>query len=56
VRERTAELYREHGATVLRICRARLADRGEAEDAAQQVFLSAHRALLNGAVSVEPGA
>ena len=52
--ERTAALYREHGGTVQRICRARLFDRGEAEDAVQQVFLSAHRALLNGSEPLEP--
>jgi RNA polymerase sigma-70 factor (ECF subfamily) len=53
-RERTEELYREHGAAVATLCRSLLRDRGEAEDATQQVFLSAHRALLNGAVPREP--
>jgi RNA polymerase sigma-70 factor (ECF subfamily) len=50
----TEELYREHGHAVGALCRSLLRDRVEAEDAAQQVFLSAHRALLNGAVLREP--
>lgn len=50
----TEALYREHGAAVASLCRSLLRDRGEAEDAAQQVFLSAHRALLNGAELREP--
>ncbi len=50
----TEALYREHGAAVASLCRSLLRDRGEAEDAAQQVFLSAHRALLNGAEPREP--
>jgi RNA polymerase sigma factor (sigma-70 family) len=50
----TERLYREHGVAVAAFCRSLLHDRGEAEDAAQQVFLSAHRALLNGAVPREP--
>ena len=33
-----------------------LRDRVEAEDASQQVFVSAHRALLSGAVPREPAA
>ena len=53
-RSRTEALYRQHGAAVFRICRAVLRDRDDAEDAAQQVFLSAHRALLGGAVPREP--
>jgi RNA polymerase sigma-70 factor, ECF subfamily len=50
----TEALYREHGAAVAGLCRSLLRDHGEAEDATQQVFLSAHRALLNGAVPREP--
>src|ERR1700759_2200752 len=50
----TEWLYREHGAAVAGLCRSLLRDRGEAEDATQQVFLSAHRALLNGATPREP--
>jgi RNA polymerase sigma factor (sigma-70 family) len=53
---RTDALYREHHALVDTICRLLLRDCGEAEDAAQQVFLSAHRALLNGVVPREPAA
>ena len=53
-RSQTEALYLQHGAAVFRICRAVLRDRGEAEDATQQVFLSAHRALLGGAVPREP--
>ena len=45
---RTEELFRQHGRMVGGLCRGLLRDRTEAEDAAQQVFLSAHRALLNG--------
>jgi RNA polymerase sigma-70 factor (ECF subfamily) len=52
--ERTEALYREHWAAVAALCRSLLRDRGEAEDATQQVFLSAHRALLNGTVPREP--
>jgi RNA polymerase sigma-70 factor, ECF subfamily len=52
--ERTEALYREHGAAIAAFCRSLLRDRAEAEDAAQQVFLSAHRALLNGAAPREP--
>lgn len=50
----TESLYREHGAAVAALCRSLLRDRAEAEDATQQVFLSAHRALLHGAGPREP--
>jgi RNA polymerase sigma-70 factor (ECF subfamily) len=52
----TESLYREHGVAVAALCRSLLRDRGETEDATQQVFLSAHRALLNGAAPREPRA
>jgi RNA polymerase sigma-70 factor (ECF subfamily) len=52
----TEALYREHGAAVAALCGSLLRDRGETEDATQQVFLSAHRALLNGAAPREPRA
>ena len=38
------------------LCGALLRSRAEAEDAAQQTFLSAHRALLNGSEPLEPAA
>ena len=50
------ELFREHGASVQLICASMLLDRGEAEDAAQQVFLAAFRALANGTVPRNPAA
>jgi RNA polymerase sigma-70 factor (ECF subfamily) len=52
----TDALYRRHRRSVAHICRSLLRDRSEAEDATQQVFLSAHRALLRGAAPHEPGA
>ncbi|MEN3340851.1 MAG: hypothetical protein V7644_255 [Actinomycetota bacterium] len=54
-RTRTGELYARHARMVAWLCRGLLRDRAEAEDAAQQVFLSAHRALLNGSAPREPG-
>jgi RNA polymerase sigma-70 factor (ECF subfamily) len=50
----TEALYREHGRAVAKLCRSLLGERTEAEDATQQVFLSAHRALLNGAAPRDP--
>jgi RNA polymerase sigma-70 factor (ECF subfamily) len=53
---RTEELYGRYLRTVSGLCHALLRDRGEAEDATQQTFLSAHRALLNGTDPREPAA
>jgi RNA polymerase sigma factor (sigma-70 family) len=53
---RTADLYASYGRTVHGLCRALLRDHAEAEDAAQQTFLSAHRAILNGSEPREPAA
>src|SRR4051812_44341291 len=46
---RIATLFQEQARLVLRICRSMLRDRVEAEDAAQQAFLSAYASLLGGA-------
>jgi RNA polymerase sigma-70 factor (ECF subfamily) len=48
VAARVEQLYENHEALVRSICRSLLRDRVEAEDAVQQTFLSAQRALLNG--------
>ncbi len=51
-----AELFARHRATVLGLCRVLLRDRQEAEDAAQQTFLSAYRSLLGGTEPRHPAA
>src|SRR4051794_15933652 len=53
---RSEQLFARHHRMVAGLCRALLRDPTEAEDAAQQVFLSAHRSLLNGAEPREPSA
>ena len=45
---RVEQLYESHAGLVRSVCRSLLRDRVEAEDAVQQTFLSAQRALLNG--------
>lgn len=54
--ERIATLFEEHGRLVYGVCRLMLRDPVEAEDAAQQTFLSAYRALLAGQEPREPSA
>lgn len=51
---RTEQLFADYGRIVSGLCRGLLRDRAEAEDAAQQTFLSAHRALVNGSDPREP--
>jgi RNA polymerase sigma-70 factor (ECF subfamily) len=51
-----AELFEEHAPLVLGLCRGLLRDATEAEDAAQQTFLSAYRSLLAGTAPREPAA
>lgn len=53
---RLAALYEEHARMVYGICRLMLRDSDEAEDAAQQVFLSAYRSLLAGTEPRSAGA
>lgn len=53
---RLAALYEEHARMVLAVCRLVLRDSDEAEDATQQVFLSAYRSLLAGTEPRNPGA
>ncbi|HUK95537.1 MAG TPA: sigma-70 family RNA polymerase sigma factor [Gaiellaceae bacterium] len=54
--ERIAELFEEHGRMVYGVCRLMLRDPTEAEDAAQQTFLSAYRSLLGGQEPRQPSA
>lgn len=54
VAARVEGLYARHSAMVLAVCRGLLRDEVEAEDAAQQTFLSAQRALANGSAPREP--
>ena len=53
---RVADLFERHGRMAYGICRAMLRDVHEAEDATQEAFLSAHRALLGGARVRDEGA
>src|SRR5690349_3830139 len=48
VAARVERLYTDHVCLVRAVCRSLLRDAVEAEDAVQQTFLSAQRALLNG--------
>lgn len=48
VAARVEQLYESHAGLVRSVCRSLLRDRVEAEDAVQQTFLSAQRALANG--------
>ena len=54
--ERLSELFEDHGRMVYGLCRLLLRDADEAEDAAQQVFLSAHRSMLSGTEPRDPAA
>jgi RNA polymerase sigma factor (sigma-70 family) len=54
--ERLSGLFEEHGRMVYGLCRVLLKDADEAQDAAQQVFLSAHRNMLAGTEPREPAA
>ena len=49
-------LYERHGPTVRGLCRLLLRNRHEAEDAAQQTFLSAYRSMLSGNSPRHPAA
>ena len=52
---RVAALFDKHASMVLGLCRILLRDHHEAEDAAQQVFVSAYRSLLRGVEPRDPG-
>jgi RNA polymerase sigma-70 factor, ECF subfamily len=51
-----SSLFEQHGRTVYGLCRLLLRDADEAEDAAQQTFLSAYRAVAGGVVPRDSGA
>jgi RNA polymerase sigma-70 factor (ECF subfamily) len=53
---RVGELFEAHGRMIYALCRLILRDGVEAEDAAQQTFLSAYRSLLNGRGPEQPEA
>ncbi len=53
-RARTEDLFRRHGRLVVGLCRGLLRNAHEAEDAAQQTFLSVHGAFLRGTVPDDP--
>jgi RNA polymerase sigma factor (sigma-70 family) len=53
---RLSELFARHASTVVGVCRGMLRHREEAEDAAQQTFLSAYKALLGGTEPRDPAA
>jgi RNA polymerase sigma-70 factor (ECF subfamily) len=50
------KLFDEHGRMVLGVCRIYLHDEYEAEDAAQETFVSAHRSVLSGRHPEQAGA
>lgn len=54
--ELLAELFDRQAAMVLGLCRSLLRNAHDAEDAAQQTFLSAYRSLLGGTRPRDPGA
>ena len=54
--ERIADLFEAHGRMVYGVCRVILRDPTDAEDAAQQTFLSAYRGLLAGQEPRDPSA
>jgi len=47
-------LFQEHSTSVFAVCRLMLTDAADAEDAMQQTFYSAHRAILAGSVPRRP--